>query len=140
MTIEDFILSIIASLIAAGIGWLAGYAFRGKQYTKSMDSAPEVYIAHLDKLINDAVNASVNSIDTNAHAIVTLRDNMVKSLTNLSAVFGNEIDNLKIHNENGNHAMQKRSIAILARTLPLQKDQVTYAVGKILVDMGLREQ
>ncbi|MCG8345785.1 MAG: hypothetical protein MI685_11610 [Chlorobiales bacterium] len=135
----EFILSVTASLVAAGIAAFIGYHQRGITFRKAIMSAPEKYIEHLDNLINDALKDTENTLTVNAKAIVSTRDDLKSSLAALSKLFNSDIDRLKEQLERNDEAMLKETIIVLSKKWPSKKDQIRIELSKLISEIGLKE-
>lgn len=98
----NFILSIIASLIAAIIfsfiaflfGKTSGYKSVENEYKKIIEAAPSTYAAQLDSLIKLSIVEGHRKVIINARAIVATRNDLQKFQLTIANLLNSEIDSL----------------------------------------------
>jgi hypothetical protein len=158
---EEIIIQVVAGLIVAAVvgaaGWAAGKAKGRRQMQQQIEAAPEVYVAHLDKLIDRANSEGLNNILVNAEAIVTTRNQLQSSLSSLRGLLNSEIDLLahdleSIHRHRTSsvqelaqvwvrndlqHAYER--VQVLQRVWPSKKDQVKIELRKLLAELNISD-
>ncbi|MBF8254836.1 MAG: hypothetical protein HW373_1531 [Deltaproteobacteria bacterium] len=118
----DFIIQVLAGLTVAALSALAGYAFRGRRYAKTIKEAPRRYVEHLDRLISEAFDAGSNL----ARKSSPRATKSVSELTSTTAPCPGDIATPI----NPSAAMRP----------PFQKDQIDYEIRKLLAEIGLEKE
>ena len=120
-----------------------------------LDSAPEKYIQHLETAIKNGINEGEEKAVINARAIVDIRNDLRKTLMNISNLLNTEISYLatqigkideidKLHgykNNKSNKIDEKEiyeTIQVLDRKWPSKQDQVKVEIQKVLAELGLK--
>jgi hypothetical protein len=164
-----FLVGVGSSLVASILAGAVGYLFRGQRFRQKVTAAPEKYVAHLDRLISSAVMEGVGRSVINARAIVAARDDLRDSLLSLTSLLDSEIDvlqqQLEILPRFGFELFELRSpldrqrdrpgrsddrdrydaqqlfetIEVLAKKWPAKRDQIKYALRKMIAELGLDE-
>ena len=161
---EAFYIGVGSSLVAALLAGALGYAWRGQRFRQKVIAAPERYIDHLDKLIATAAMDGTSRAVINARAIVAARDDLRDSLLSLALLMNSEIDVLQSqlelppsllfeHSQRSAKSRAGRSddtqrydsqtlfetIEVLSKKWPSKKDQIRYALRKMIAELGLDE-
>jgi hypothetical protein len=158
---ENFIVSIIASLVAAAVAGTVGYALRGKRLKQVVKAAPSIYADRLGGLIEKAYNDGVERALVNAHAIVSVRNDMRSSLISVSQHLNAEISMLQaiLYGDYESQEMEStlkrflatkgksltkadpaqvyRLIEVLYKTWPEKRKIIETQIRKLVTELGL---
>ncbi len=141
----EFILSIIASLVAGG---LAGYFIAVDKYKKKYSAAVESFANDLEKAI-----ISTQRLEVKARTIVSIRDAARDQISNLHKTLNSEIDRLAEQiqvreNLSGEDPAEieaidaniKETMDVLVARWPAKKTEIEVAIRRTLAELGLVER
>jgi len=147
--------AIIGTIYGKRIGFKEGYLKRDMFYEKAINSAAKEYIRHLDKLISKALDEGPENSLINAKAIVSVRNDLRKTLISLADLLNTEISQLailigepdeldKCKNKKDKDVLKKYNsydiIQVLHKKWPSKKSQVEHQINKLIIELGLREK
>lgn len=141
----EFILAVLAGLVAGGIGAGAGYVWglrKGEEkFTKKQETAIKQFGHELKKLI-DSVEPNTDDAITTARAIVSVRNSLRNNLTTLTGTLNSDIDALEKLLENESLVVEYRGqiherLSVLKKTWPSKVTEMDIAVRRLLTELGL---
>ena len=137
----DFITQVLAGLTVAALSALAGYAFRGRRYAKTIKEAPRRYVEHLDRLICEALDAGSNLARVKSQSIVSTRNDLRGSLSAIANRLNSDIDTLESQLQ-AQAPVQELfgTVQVLHDKWPAKKDQIEYEIRKLMAEIGLEKE
>jgi hypothetical protein len=151
----DFWIQVASGVTVAAIVGVATWIASGRYHKRKIEVAPRKYVQHLDELINRGITEGRDNAILNARAIVSVRNDLRRSLVSISSLLNSEIDILQENvgtaennseNTNENNIRRRRdanaasaydTIQVLSRKWPSKKDQIEVELRKLLTEIGL---
>ena len=144
---EIFVHLVVAVFVAAGT-----YGWTRLLDQKKIEAAPAIYVAELDKLINNAVSQGEDHAIENAKAIVQVRNSLAQSLGALGKLLDSQTDVLA--EELGLPRLETSKmtetpttipdkhrvyldITILQKIWPAKRRQIEVEIRKLFAELGL---
>ena len=143
------VIMIVAAATAVG-GYLFGYASAQSRYEWHVEVAPFRYVALLKDLVDQGAQCSrakprsPDDIRVYARSIVSVRDDLRRSVTALSGQLNSEMDRIATLLEQYEKAPTEQgareitlTIRVLRETWPAKEAKIADALRKILADAGI---
>ena len=127
--------------------WYMATRYFKTRSKKKYEEAIRVFADRLGHQIKKATMASRSDLYVQARALVSMRNEMRGTLSELQSYLNSDIDrlerDLKSYQKSGDTQELQASIAetlsVLSEKWPAKQEQLSYAVRKLLVDLGLVE-
>jgi hypothetical protein len=159
-TVGAIVVAVITAYLGRKVGLKQGIEKGETAYKQRVISAPEKYVEHLDRLINEAIAEGVENAVINARAIVAARNDLRDSLLTIAHLLNSEITTLQrelderpfeefIYKNNLESYLDRdrsqsvdveyvyETIQVLAKKWPAKRDQIKYAIRKVIAELGL---
>ena len=159
--LKKTIAGILAGIVLAVFGYFwgqdtgkskgveVGYKEAQSKYIKQVKSAPEVYVEELERIITIAISGESPDIIADARAVVSVRDDLRRSLTSIASSLNSQIDRLSTEVKKAEEQVKlgeavytrdiERTIDVIGKKWPSKKAQIEVEVRKLIAELGLEK-